>query len=625
MMGYRDAMEMSLSLKTAEQPYILHHILSATDPATSPPNLGWRVAREGKDKVLVSEDRVNLARFDGIFDLFPESYWGQFTTLETVQVRCVVRGPATFRLIRRQADGSKETCVAQEFSVAGEISTIVLPAKLQRNSVGAESYLLLEVVAAESGTVVLQARWETTQAPDCVPRLGVGITTYNREEFLVANLVRLRGRLAGGCVIVVNHGEPGLAERLAPQIVPNPDVRWIDQENSGGAGGFTRAMLEHQAAGNVTHVLLMDDDIDIPSDLVERMSAVFSFTHSQMCIGGAMFDYHQRAKLFSAGDVLIPGSFGIDHIVPPDGCDISKSEGVDFLARIHRPDFNGWWCFGFPVKALDTVGLPMPCFIRGDDVEFGYRLKQEGFPTIGWPGLAVWHMPFADKSAPWHMFYDRRNALFLNARHRRIGRWTAIRKLFGGFRHHLLRYDYERVRAMTLGVSAFSRGAEFMTEWDHSDHAILVASTARSHEASVLEQAVMQPLALTDTWRLTGRARSLQLTFRFLRDLVGLEKGRTTKAICMSPGEPWRPDLNIRPSHVVELDLHGQPISSYWRDPSQARKLTAQFLRALFGMAVRFYQPVPLSKIPLQSSGGSAARPAEQDIPPRIVSAQSPK
>ncbi|MCJ2188349.1 glycosyltransferase [Novosphingobium beihaiensis] len=530
-------------------------------------------------------------RYDGLFDIFPESYWSRFTLLHSVTLRCHLSGPARLRLIRRQVDGSDAETLLCDV-VCNDVEAVL---STPLAAVGAdESYLLLEVVPEDAyPEPLLSAIWETSQPAVRTPCVGLTITTFNREPFLVANLTRLHGRMAGGRAIVVNHGPPGLEARLKDQLPENPAIRWIDQENSGGAGGFTRGMMEHRTAGDITHVLLMDDDIDLPEDIIERTTAILSYSHPEVCLGGAMFDYHHRNRLFSAGDMLLPGGFAIGHVAPPEGCDISTPEGVDFLARVHRPDFNGWWCFAFPLQALDWVGLPMPCFIRGDDVEFGYRLKRAGMPTLGWPGLAVWHMPFADKSAPWHMFYDRRNSLFANARHRRVGRLAAISKLVGGFAHHLLRYDYDRVQAMTLGIAAFNMGASKMANWSHRDHAMMIATTSTMQIQDIdTAETLLSTAQLLKPQHTSGLLRSLRMVGRMILDLTGLPTGKPT-AYRLAPGTIWRPDFTRRPALVIESDTQGRTARIYRRNPAESRRATLRCIKALFGMVLHFHQHVP--------------------------------
>ncbi|GLK44133.1 glycosyltransferase family 2 protein [Novosphingobium resinovorum] len=565
-------MSVTIRQRHGRPPFVLHRLSREPNRATTP-----------------------VIRHDGLFDIFPESYWARFTALESVSLRCHLRAPARLRLLRRRLDdvGGEALLAETSWSPGTETDEVELSASLAPAD-GPDSCLLLEIIPTGPHTdPVISAAWESAQAPERTPRIGVVITTFNREPFLVSNLARLHRHMAGGCAVVVNHGEPGLEQRLRGQVPTDPAIRWIDQENSGGAGGFTRGMVEHHAAGDITHVLLMDDDIDMPDDLVERTAAILSFARPEICLGGAMFDYHARTQLFSAGDMLLPGSFGIGHVVPPDGCDIATAAGVDFLARVHRPDFNGWWCFAFPIEALEQVGLPMPCFIRGDDVEFGYRLKRAGMPTLGWPGLAVWHMPFAGKSAPWHMFYDRRNSLFANALHRRIGRLKAVGKLVGGFTHHLLRYDYDRVRAMTFGIAAFNAGPAAMACWTHREHAQLIAATSAMALASDEADGGKASSALTlPPIRLSGFARSLRMVGRLVLDLCGLPVGRATPYV-LPHGDHWRPDYTQRPSLVIEQDGNGGTARVYRRDPAESRRAMLRCLRAMTGMLVRFHQDVP--------------------------------
>lgn len=599
---------------SGEMQVLLHLLevpeLSGVDAPPEPERV-WRLLdclEEGSEQGIVAT-AVGAIRLDGLFDSFFDSYWTRFTALKSVTLQCRVQGPVIVSVIRRYAVDGHEECVATwiagaDGDEAGQTTggsgqpythdialTMALP-----DAQALESRIFVQFETRAAGAKVIAPRWTTHQEPVRRVRLGGVITTFNREPFVQRNLHRLTGRLGQARLIIVNHGEPGLVERMAGTVSESADVRFIDQENAGGAGGFTRGMEEHFAADDITHVLLMDDDIDLPRDLLERVAAVLAYADAQICLGGAMFDFHARSRLFSAGDILLPGSFGIAHIVPEGGCDIRQTAGVDFLARVHRPDFNGWWCFAFPVDAMEKAGLPMPCFIRGDDVEYGYRLKRAGWPTLGWPGLAVWHMPFDAKAAAWHSFYDRRNALFANAIHRRVGLRAALSKLIGGFLFHLLRYDYARVDAMTRGIAAFNRGPGAMEHWTHLDHAALIAGVA-------VPPIPVQAQALADTAGpasriapspLTPGRRAITMAARFAADLFC--PWRRTGLAVLAPGRTWRADLAQRPGHVAETDDTGGLIAIYryrWRSSWWA---TVRCLIALAGLVWHFRRDVPVKR-----------------------------
>ena len=109
---------------------------------------------------------------------------------------------------------------------------------------------------------------------------------------------------------------------------------------------------------------------------------------------------------------------------------------------------------------LDRVGLPLPLFLRGDDLEFGCRLMRNGVPTVSLPGVAVWHEPFERKGRGWHAFYELRNQLIVGALHfpTRAARppWPA--GFFSRLLDELLAYDYYESWLLCEAAAAYLRG-----------------------------------------------------------------------------------------------------------------------------------------------------------------------
>ena len=65
--------------------------------------------------------------------------------------------------------------------------------------------------------------------------------------------------------------------------------------NAGGAGGFTRGMIEilkaNENGAGVTHVLVMDDDIVLDTDVLLRTYTLLSLRkpeYADVFVGGAM-------------------------------------------------------------------------------------------------------------------------------------------------------------------------------------------------------------------------------------------------------------------------------------------------------------------------------------------------
>ena len=81
-----------------------------------------------------------------------------------------------------------------------------------------------------------------------------------------------------------------------------------------------------------------------------------------------------------------------------------------------------------PGPGVRAIGYPLPLFFQWDDIEYGYRARAHGFPTVALPGAGVWHADFGWKDwDEWHRYFNMRNGLITAALHtpfsvRRIGR-----------------------------------------------------------------------------------------------------------------------------------------------------------------------------------------------------------
>ena len=71
-------------------------------------------------------------------------------------------------------------------------------------------------------------------------------------------------------------------------------------------------------------------------------------------------------------------------------------------------DYNAWWYCTIPMQYVRSDNLPLPIFIRGDDVEYGLRNMKN---LILMNGICVWHEPFEFKYSSSMYYYIFRNTL----------------------------------------------------------------------------------------------------------------------------------------------------------------------------------------------------------------------
>ena len=121
--------------------------------------------------------------------------------------------------------------------------------------------------------------------------------------------------------------------------------------------------------------------------------------------------------------------------------------------------YAGWWFCCIPVKFVRKDNLPIPVFVRGDDVEYSLRNKAR-FITLS--GICIWHMGFTNKFNGAMEFYQvHRNSLMLQAVSgvcQNVDFMDRIRKLI---RVNLLRFNYDGAEQLMDSIEDYMKGYRF--------------------------------------------------------------------------------------------------------------------------------------------------------------------
>ena len=354
--------------------------------------------------------------FDTYFNALFERQWRTYTTAEGLVLDLDLQGQALLRIWRRSAECG--STLLHE-AVMSDRASLELPSSGQ--NFRQAGLVWFELTALSEPVTLVGAAWSTRCAPAKVVALAVVICTFNRETEVAQNLARIAADTgldkAVSKVIVVNQGRPGLVKSPAiaqTSIRLGTRLHVVEQANMGGAGGFARGMMEALADPEATHLCLLDDDVRLEPESLLRMAAFFSLAVGDFAIGGHMLDSMQPLRLFEAGARVATNGFAAPLKIEQD---LTRVDALDKLLEASAMHFNGWWMFGLPKSVLRQVGLPLPCFIRGDDVEFGLRLHERGIFTLPVPGMAIWHEPFYVKMGGWAHYYEARNAVICAALH----------------------------------------------------------------------------------------------------------------------------------------------------------------------------------------------------------------
>jgi len=310
-------------------------------------------------------------------------------------------------------------------------------------------------------------------------KIGLNICTYKREEYIKNNINLLKNNILENTdsnvfgkmeVLISDNGNSLNIDTLASE-----HVHIFSNKNVGGAGGFTRGLIEILKDKNkfgITHVLMMDDDVIVSIDSFERTYALLSILkkeYEEAFVGGAMLRTDKQYIQVESGASWNAGRL----MSNKQNMDMRNVWDCLFNEVEEYVEYNAWWYCCIPMKIINDENLPLPLFVRGDDVEYGLRNMKN---LILLNGVCVWHEPFENKYSSALNYYIVRNLLIDNAIH-----WLDfdkkeakkyVQKLVD---YELKLYRYKNVELICKGVEDFLRGPEFLLNIDaEKNHKVII-------------------------------------------------------------------------------------------------------------------------------------------------------
>ena len=408
--------------------------------------------------------------------------WRKYAGLDTAWLHIELSGKGVLEVLG-VADGADEPRVLETRDIdcgaptGFDIEVDLTGEDLVGFALQADEASRLEVVCAH-----YFARVDEAQVNDI--RLALSTTTFNNERFILPNIDLVKGAVAAEGepvasrfhMFVVDNGRTLDAAALTDDIVtviPNPNV--------GGAGGFARGMMAAtEEEGAFTHVLLMDDDVRILPESILRTFNLLSLArgrYKDAFLNGAMLSLEDPARQFedvarviSSGKyVKIKDDYRVDELA-----DVIANERADVEVE---QAYGAWWYSCIPVSAIRENGLPLPLFVRCDDVEFGIR-NNPVYMTMN--GICVWHASFEGR---WRASVDcyqfTRNFHVLTAVHDCASERLAVTRLKRNVRQNLRDMDYGAAEMLLQGFEDYLAGPEFLM---HADGAALMKEHAAFNE-----------------------------------------------------------------------------------------------------------------------------------------------
>lgn len=487
------------------------------------------------------------------FNLFSISKWKKYCSLERVFLGLSVRGDFVLQVINSYRDGS------------GTISHVIMEKELHTF---AQTELNFEVPDCPKGVVYFTLKALTEGS--CLQmacyrgegnalkkvKIALNICTFKREEYLKRNLEILKQNFFQGSdsvlggqieVFITDNGNT-----LDAVSMNGPGIHVFPNRNLGGTGGFTRGLLEiikvKESLG-ITHVIFMDDDVEIEPESLVRTWAMVSLLKKEYrngFIAGAMLRLdakniqHENGALWKEGKCRFWGR----------GLDLQNFSGVVRNEEECERDYAAWWYCCVPAGTVRPDNLPAPLFIHEDDVEYSLRNTKH---IITLNGIAVWHEANEHRRVSSNEYYNLRNMLIVNALH--CPKYTlgqVRRQVLTALLVALSRCRYKDMALIRWAVEDFCKGPKWLLSVDAAAYHQRIQEQGYSFEdvSALLKTAVMK----TDT------QRSSQEGFKYLASHAKTpgQIGRLILQVLSVNGYFLPPDKRLK---AYYMNVH--PVSLY--------------------------------------------------------------
>ncbi len=424
--------------------------------------------------------RKTVLTLDTYFNCFSYQKYLQYTSAQVLEVHLQLQGQFQIRLLKVQLEGKnvqRTVLLTQQVQQEQLVDTVLLYDFSRESGNG---FLYLELTALSKQTVFGGGFYASPIAEERLQptKIAAVICTYQREAYVQRNLHHLAQTIFAAPeqeaaqhleVFVVDNGKT-----LQREAIETSHVRLFPNKNCGGSGGFTRGIIEAlRRKAEFSHVLLMDDDILLESNVLIktiRFLQILRPEHQDLAIGGSMLRLDQMNVQHAMGDCWD----GRKIINVKRDYNLSKIDKLLENELESKVDYNAWWYCCLPMCLIDENHLPLPLFVREDDVEYGLRLFHR---WLHLNGVGVWHPPFQKKDNPIMEYYNTRNQLITNAIH--FPGNKAYRNLYILMRFVgkcLLRGNAHMVKIPFKGFDDYLKGLDWLQNQDSEQlHQELIA------------------------------------------------------------------------------------------------------------------------------------------------------
>lgn len=413
------------------------------------------------------------------FNSFSSSNWLKYTVINEIQIQLILKGSFEVSLVKEflvEGTPLKKT-VKKLYANSSEKTSFTFDYSYLLDQF--EGIYFIELKALTNDSYFYGGGLFTTKAPENNIRIGAIFCTFKREKFIAKNLLLFKQEFFFNTdsqvknfleLYVIDN-----AQTLDPDLFDCHHLHLIKNKNVGGAGGFTRGMIEVlKSKQNFSHILLMDDDALTDTNSIEKTYSFLSFLkreHMDVFVGGSTLRLDKQTIQLESGAVW---NNNLLYNIKQN-LDLTSEKDILFNELEESRSYNAWVFACFPMCKIDEKNLPLPLFVRGDDMEYGMRNANK---IVTMNGICAWHMPLHNTYSAFMTYYVLRNQLVLNALYDKdFSSKAAVKLLKNSIKHELLLFRYDNVKLVFKAFKDFLLGVPFFLETDgESLHKVIMKS-----------------------------------------------------------------------------------------------------------------------------------------------------
>ena len=335
--------------------------------------------------------------------------------------------------------------------------------------------------------------------------LALSTTTFKKEAYITHNIELVRDKILGSDEDIARHFRMFVVDNgrmLDAKALSGEGITVFPNRNVGGSGGFAYGMIKALETNEVTHILLMDDDVEVSPESIKRtyqLLTILNEEYQEAFVSGAMMnadepDLHWEDIGFMTASGACQSYKPVLRMSILRDCLTSETyhpatEVFDDLQQ----QYAAWWYCCIPISTIRKNGLPLPVFVRFDDVEYGLRSKPK---IITLNGICIWHDAFYMRyNAGVERYQTARNGILAQSV-TGIAPYTDFTiEIKEYITTELLKFNYADAELVCQGFEDYLKGPGFFMQKDTAEKTFM---DANKNKEGMMPLSELKPRALDE-------------------------------------------------------------------------------------------------------------------------------